>query len=121
MTLRAAITADATDVFLNTSDFAESISYYPHRYFGTTLRATRTINAVVVRDPIQSIDVAGTVVTSFEVHVANDSTDGISSDEIDTGGDQLGFPRRDGETATRHAIIRIVSQDHGMLVLEVRG
>lgn len=120
MTLRDMITDDATAVFLNTDEFAESVTYYPHRYPGTALRSNRTITAVVIREQIQAItqDGSQTVLPRWEVHVANDSTAGISSDEIDLGGDQIGFPPRDGQTAERRSIVRLVTQDSGMLVLE---
>jgi hypothetical protein len=120
MTLRDMITDDATAVFLNTDEFAESVTYYPFRYPGTALRSNRTITAVVIREQIQAVtqDGSQTVLPRWEVHVANDSTAGISSDEIDLGGDQIGFPPRDGQTAERRSIVRLVTQDSGMLVLE---
>lgn len=122
MTLRDLITDDAAAVFLNTDEFAESVTYYPHRYSGTALRANRSISAVVFREQIQAVtqDGGDAVLPLWEVHVANDSTSGISSDEIDVGRDQIGFPPRDGQTAERRTITRLVVQDHGMLVLECR-
>lgn len=121
MTLRDQIETDATSVFLATNDFAEVITYHPHRFFGETERPSRSIGAVVIRESIEvlSEDVV-TNAPSFEVHVANNSVTGISSEEIDTGGDQLEFPPRDGKAAEKRSITRITTQDHGMLVLECR-
>jgi len=121
MTLRESIPTDALAVFCNSDDFAEVVTYYPHRFFGEELRPSRSIKAVVIRESIQllSEDVV-TNAPSFEVHVANDAINGISSDEIDTGGDQIELSPRDGKTAERRAITRVVTQDHGMLVLECR-
>jgi hypothetical protein len=121
MTLRDMIADDAAAVFLADGDFAETVTYYPHRFYGAAERSPRTIKAVVIREQIANFaeDVV-TVLPSFEVHVANDSTLGISSDEIDTGGDQIAFPPRDGKQAERRSILRITTQDHGMMVLECR-
>jgi len=121
MTLHDAITSDATGVFLNSDDFAETVTYHPHRFYGDALRADRSIKAVVHRE--QTTAFAEDVVTNlpvFYVHVANNSTTGISSDELDTGGDQISFPPRDGETAVEKTITQLITQDHGMLVLECR-
>lgn len=116
------ITDDATAVFLNTDEFAEAVTYYPHIHPGQATRASRSISAVVEREQIQAVGQDGnaTVLPLWMVHVANDSTNGIASDELDTGGDQIGFPPRDGETAERRTITRLITQDHGMLVVECR-
>lgn len=122
MTLRALITDDATSVFLNTDDFAETVTYKPRLFANGDARPNRSISAVVIRDLISVVSEDGgeVVLPSFEVHVANDSTSGISSDELDLGGDKLSFPVRDGMTAMDRAIVRLITQDHGMLVLECR-
>lgn len=121
MTLRAAIATDAYTVFTSTDEFAEAITYHPHRYYGDAARDSRSINAVVFREQIQVLAEDGdTVLPVYQIHVANDSTYGISSDELDLGGDQLEFPPRDGKTAERKTITQLLTQDHGMLVLECR-
>ena len=117
MTLRSLITSDALTVFCVANDFAESVVYWAR---GAV--SGRTITAVVMREQITAFDSAGGQVNlpSFEVHVANDSTSGISSSELNTGGDEIAFPPRDGKTAARKSILQLVTQDHGMLVLECR-
>lgn len=121
MTLRSQIEADVSAVFLNTNDFAETVTYHPHAYYGATARAARSISAVVIREQIRVVSENGdTVLPVYEVHVENDSVTGISSDELDLGGDQIALPPRDGKTAERKTITQLLTQDHGMLVLECR-
>ena len=123
MTLRDMIEADATEVFLNTGEFAESVTYKPRiKPTGDTRDETRSISAVVFREQMTTIDEDGgeTIAPMFLVHVANDSTDGISSDELDLGGDKITFPVRDGLTASDRTVTRLVTIDNGMLVLECR-
>lgn len=119
MTLHQAIEDDAVLVFLQPGDFRETVTYIPHRFFGEALRADREIQAVVIRDRY-IINTDGFRIPIWEVHVYNNSTDGIASDEIDTGGDMIELPPRDGKEAESRTITDIVSQDHGMLVLECR-
>jgi hypothetical protein len=121
MTLRDSIADDALTVFLVNDDFAEYVTYYPHRYSGETAREPRQIKAVVEREQITAFaeDVA-TNLPMFKIHVANDSVYGISSEELDTGGDKIGLSPRDGKTAEQRSIISLITQDHGMLVLECR-
>ena len=119
MTLRDQIAADGESLFIETNDFAEAVTYHPYNFHGETTRADRSISAVVIRDEA-GVDDNGNILFVYEVHVANDVTLGITSDELDLGGDALSFPPRDGEAAERFNIARILSQDHGMLVLECR-
>lgn len=113
---------DVTSVFLNTDEFAESVTYYPRQQGTTTTRAPRSISAVVFRESIQSVEENGgeVLLPMWEVHVANNSTTGITGAELDIGGDLISFPPRDGETAKKKRIVRLVTQDEAMLVLECR-
>jgi len=123
VTLRTQMTTDATTVFMVDGDFKESVSitYHPHRYYGATLRADRTIDAVIERHRLAVFSEDGdTVAGMWVVYVANDSTVGISSDELDLGGDAVTISPRDGETPVRKTIVELMSQDHAMLQLEVR-
>lgn len=110
MTLRDTISEDATGVFLDVDAFAESVTYTPRG------GSTRSILAIVEREDQESDD-AGAVVPVFFVRVANDSTYGISSDEINLGGDTVTLPPRDGKTSEIRAVVRIIEQDHGMLTV----
>jgi hypothetical protein len=122
MPLNDAIESDASRVFTSTSDFAEAVTYKPLRKQGDTRAATRSINAVVFRESLLGVTEDGgeTVAPMFEVHVCNSATLGISSTELDCGGDQISFPVRPGMSASYRAIIRLITQDEGMLVLECR-
>ena len=107
--------ADAVAVFCNPDDFAESVVYYKRNGL------SRTINAVVVREAFAINPEDGDTITPvFEVFVANDSTKGIASDEINIGGDMLAFAVRVGKAVERRSIVRLMSHDEGMLVLECR-
>lgn len=105
---------DASAVFL--ADFAESAIYTPRD--GSL--PPRSILAIVDRNPPQ---VPGMVERGpqdvLTIHVANSATAGISSGELDTGGDTVTIARRIGETAVVRRIVRLVAHDHGMLTLEV--
>jgi len=113
MTLKAMIKADSQAVFLNTGEFAENVVYVKHK------SVTRPIKAVVIRESIASSDQSGGAITPvFEVHVDNDLVTGISSTEIDLGGDMICFPVRDGMAASDRAIVSVIFQDEAMLVLQ---
>lgn len=115
MTLHDVIQSDSVAVFCNQNDFAEPVKY--HKRNGPA----RAIKAVVVRDEIALYNEDGVTISPvFEVHVANNSTSGISSEEIDLGGDWLSFESRVGKVAARHSITRLISHDEGMLQLECR-
>lgn len=118
MGVRASLLNDAKKFLFDNDTFAEPVTYYPHVDYGGTA-TSRSINAVVIRQQIVALDADGgeTVVPAYEVHVANDSTVGISSTEINTGGDQIALPVREGKAAERRSIIHVASQDHGALVL----
>lgn len=117
MTLRDMIEADATTVFCNADDFAESVVYLP-RGGG----ANRTFDAVVFREQMALVNEDGsqTIAPVFYVHVPNDSTDGIASEELDVGGDKIRFAVRDGLTVSDRSITQLVTIDNGMLVIECR-
>jgi hypothetical protein len=60
------------------------------------------------------------IVPEFEVRVANNSTTGISSEELNTGGDQIKLAVRIGETPTKRSVQLLSEHDPGMLVLICR-
>lgn len=113
MTLKDMIQADSLNVFINDDEFAESVIYR------TRAGGSRTINAVVMRQAVgDSEESGGASIPFFEVHVANNVTYGITSTEINLGGDTIDIAVRPGLTASARAIIAIVEQDEGMLVLQ---
>lgn len=107
---------DDAAALISTDDFGEAVTYKPRS------GGTRSITAVVERETLQSVDEDGgeTVAPLFFVHVANSSTLGIASTELNCGGDKISFPVRPGKSATDRGVVRLISQDEGMLVLECR-
>ena len=91
MTLNDAIGTDANTVFTRTDDFAESVTYIPHQYYGESTPTNRSIRAVVIRESetVVGEDGGEAVVPVFEVHVQNSSTLGIAGTELDLGGDRI--------------------------------
>ena len=115
MTLHDVIQDDAINVFANASDFAEPVVYYKK-----TGKA-RAISAVVVRDALAILPEDGDTVTPvFEIHVANDIVKGISSEELNLGGDMIQFAPRVGQAVERREIVRLLGHDEGMLYLQCR-
>lgn len=115
MTLHDTIAADALAVFCNADDFAEDVTYYPRG------GAARAISAVVIRETLAIVSEDGdNVIPMFEVHVANNATSGISSAELNLGGDSVEFAIRVGVSVTRRTITKLLGHDEGMLILECR-
>lgn len=116
MTLKASIQSDASLVFCNLNEFAETVTYWKRG-----ANSGRSINAVVIREQITAfVEDQQTNLPSFEVHVINSNSTGISSVELNTGGDQIELSPRDGKPAERKSITQLITQDEGMLVLECR-
>ena len=120
MTLAARIIADAGNVFLNSDHFAETVTYYPHRFHTDAVREPRSIKAVVIRNQVTALNTDDQIIPEFEVRVANNAVTGISSDELDTGGDMIGLSPKIGELAERRSVQYLVEHDEGMLVLICR-
>jgi len=57
---------------------------------------------------------------NINVIVRNDSTTGISSEEIDTGGDKLYIPGRRGRATRWMRIAKILNQNPGFMRLELK-
>lgn len=115
MSLHDTIKADATSVFCNANDFAEPVVYCPKS------GNSRPIQAVVIREQLAILPEDGDNVTPlFEVHVANSKTDGISSSELNLGGDAIEFALRVGQPVSKRNIQRLLGHDEGMLILECR-
>jgi len=95
--------------------FGEPIKYLPSG------GGSRDITAIVDREPPAELaGITGAQTAMMFIEVANDSEDGISSSEINLGGDMVEISVRIGETAVQKRITGIVSQDVGMMKLRVR-
>lgn len=92
----------------------ETITYFP------ASGASREIKAVVNRTgPELPGDFSGGQRDSVEILVKNNSTDGIASTEIDTGGDKAQIGIRGNRRPILMRITEILSQDAGMMKLKV--
>jgi len=120
MSLSDRIVSDAANVFLNSDHFAETVTYYPHRFHTAAVREPRSIKAVVIRNQVSVFNPDEQILTEFEVRVANSSTTGISSAELDTGGDKMELAAKIGDTASKRSIQYMTEHDEGMLVLICR-
>jgi len=95
--------------------FGESATYKPRT------GDTRAITVVIDRHPPEPLPEAPPLVRpAAHVFADNDATTGISTDELDTGGDEISFPPRLDESAADWTIVRLINQDNGMVQLEVR-
>ena len=96
--------------------------YFADSYFGGSGIAaplSRVINAIVDRNPISSTP-ASADSPDMLVWVDNDDTTGISSAELDRGGDRMEVAQVIGKAKVKRTINRIVRQTTGFLQLEVR-
>ena len=87
---------------------AETVTYRPAG------GDSREISAVVTRAEPGRLLGSLPVINAL---VMNSSTDGISSEEIDTGGDKIELPKRVGESAKIMRITEVVSQDAGLMLI----
>jgi len=115
MSLHDMIQADASSVFCNTNDFAETATYRPRSGI------SRSVRVVIIRDALALVPEDGDTVTPVsEIHVSTTGTYGITSAELDIGGDAIEFEYRLGREARPRTITRLLGHDEGMLVLECR-
>lgn len=113
MSLHDMIQADATAVFCNTNDFAELATYHPRG------GSSRPVHVVIDRDALALFPEDGDNVTPVsEVRVSTSGEYGITSEELDEGGDMLEFEFRIGSGKKRRTITRLLGHDEGMLVLQ---
>lgn len=104
---------DTANDFL--TEFGEPIKYLPAG------GGSRDITAIVDREPPAELEgMPGVHASRLVISTANDSTKGISSSEINIGKDKAELTVRINETAVEKLITKIISQDAGMMKLEVR-
>ena len=94
----------------------ETVTYLP------AAGGSRSLTAIIDREPPTIYDASGNAVTAeFMVRVHNDSTIGISASELDTGGDGIELLEHSSDTTpVRKTILKMVSQDGGVVVLALR-
>ena len=116
------MTQDAFDTTLELS--ADSFFLLPGATYVTYFPASglsRKIQAVINYPGSEKIAELGGGRQVSEVLVKNSSSDGIASDEVDTGGDKLKMAPREGMVPVLMRITRIISQDAGMMKLKVQN
>lgn len=93
---------------------AESVTY-------TTRTASRTIYALIERNPIMPVSPYGTSAASIDVWVfAGDNTDGVTAPNI--GADKITFKARLSDaTAQAFSVQEIIKQDAGLWHLRVHA
>lgn len=97
------------------SQFAESVVYYP--FSGEP----RPIEAIMEREQVQLNPEDGDTLTPvFIVHVYNNRTTGISSDELNVGGDRIELSVRVGDAPTLRTVMRLLGHNGAMIDLECR-
>lgn len=90
--------------------FGETVTYY-----NRAGDAGRTITAIVERGTPRVIAETGDVNSrAMIVRVANDSTTGIASSELNTGGDEISLPLQEGESAVRRSVVRRLNDNAGL-------
>jgi hypothetical protein len=109
--------ADMAAVFCNPKEFGETFVYKPKR------GSSRTVNGLVDRNPPAYHDESGKLVQpSLSIGVPNDVSTGISSAELDVGGDKINIAMRIGGVA-RDYLVHLpksgVTHDAGELRLVV--
>jgi len=93
--------------------FGEAITYYPGS--GAT---SRSIDGIVERGTLQLIGETGEITgQAIVIRVRNSATEGIASTEIDTGGDEIEFPLRVGDTPRRRSVVKVINDNAGILEL----
>lgn len=97
------------------SQFGEPIKYWPRG------GGSRAIEAIVEREPPAIYDASGNAVLPRAViRVFNSCRSGISSREIDNGGDEIEMPLNIGDQITKRlSVMTLQSQDSGVTVLAV--
>lgn len=115
-TLKDDIADDTRKAIISTSGVAETLVYRP-----AGGGAPRSITGTVRRQPPEPIDgVPQSTTRMVHVLVPNSSTYGISSAELNTGGDRIDVAVLYGETAETLQIKKLLGHNCGSCLLEVR-
>lgn len=108
MTFKQKLSEDAKNIFTNTDEFAETITYTPSG------GSSKTIKASIFRDRLDAgnQDRNRTLTRQAEIMIANDSTYGVTF--VTRAGDYVSFPVYIGGAAVDWSVIDILSHDEGM-------
>jgi hypothetical protein len=108
MSFKDELNNDAVNVFLNSNEGAEEISYTP--YGGSP----KIIKAIVNRQRLSPAgeDTGRALLNQVEIMIANKVDGGVMS--INKGGDTVSLPERVGGIAIDWNVADILGQDEGM-------
>lgn len=95
-------------------EYAEDATYMPEG------GGSRAIKAHIERQRVAAGEFAGESFPVWIVKVENSATTGISSAELNRGGDKISFPPREGETAETKSIVELLSHENGFVTVECR-
>jgi hypothetical protein len=111
----AAMQADAAAILGADGEFAEAVTYKPRH------GATRAIYASVIRNPLATPqELRSEKVPALHITVQNSATTGISSAELDTGGDRIALKLKLGDTADTDILLTALdSQDAAVLTFRI--
>lgn len=114
MTLKTKMQADAVQTFLNTDEFAETITYTP--YGGTN----KSIKALVDRKRLEPMtETSGRFLSNTaEVMIANHATYGVTS--VAKGYDKVIMEKSPGGDSQTWLVIDVMASDDGMWHLLVQ-
>lgn len=114
MTFKTKLDDDVKNKFLNTDEFAESVTYTP--YGGVA----KSIKAIVTRNRLNpdSQNQGHILTNQVEIQIANDSTYGVTA--INKGQDKVSLPALIGGSNSDWLIIDIVEHDSAMWKLLAR-
>lgn len=102
---------DAVNVFLNSDEFAEFVTYTPKN------SSLKSIKAVVNREPMRIVGGSRQVAVGVvEIEVANDATYGVTT--VKESHDIVTLPYKVGGTPEDFVVQKILGQDEGMWRLE---
>lgn len=113
MTLKSKLPEDAKTAFLNSDEFAESVTYTPNG------GSPKVIKALVVRERLQADgpDQGRVLNRQAEIYIANHTTDGVTS--VDKGNDTVSFPVFVEGPAISWKVVEVLGKDEGMWHLAV--
>jgi hypothetical protein len=101
---------------------AKSIKLLPGAEYVTYIPLSgsrRKIQAVVTRNEADQIaEVQGGNLPKIEVLVENDFINGITSEQIDTGGDKIEMAERVDEKPVILRLVNIINHDAGFMLIE---
>lgn len=115
MTFKDQLKNDSLNIFLNTNEFSEVITYTPKG------GVAKTIKAIVDRQRVSpaSEDGGRTLLNDLEIQIANDATYGVTL--INKGFDVVAVAEIEGGANKNYTVADILGQDPGMWHLLLRA